>query len=77
MSQCSGTGFDVRTDLTDDVPGMGFCFSELYEVLGTGTNSGTDVHTGTGGAGIDVVPNLPKCPVPVLMYRTYRRVRYR
>ena len=28
--------------------------------------------------GIDVVPNLPKCPVPVLMsYRTYRSVRYR
>ena len=40
----------------------------------TGTNSGTDVHTGTGGTGFDVVPNLPKCPVPVLMDRTYRRV---
>ena len=44
----------------------------------TGTNSSTDVHTGTGGTGIDFVPNLPKCPVPVLMsYRTYQRVRYR
>ena len=42
----------------------------------TGTNPGTDVHTGTGGTGIDVVPNLPKCPVPVLMpYRTYGSVR--
>ena len=37
------------------------------------------VRYGTGilGTGIDV-PNLPKCPVPVLMaYRTYRSVRYR
>ena len=25
----------------------------------TGTNSGADVYTGTGGTGIDVVPNLP------------------
>ena len=30
------------------------------------------------GIGMDVVPNLPKCPVPVLMsYRTYQSVRYR
>ena len=30
------------------------------------------------GAGIDVAPKLPKCPVPVWMsYRTYRSVRYR
>ena len=30
------------------------------------------------GTGMDVVPNLPKCPVPVLMsYRTYRSVRNR
>ena len=28
------------------------------------------------GSGIDV-PNLPKCPVPVLLYRTYLSVRYR
>ena len=34
--------------------------------------------TGVTGTGIDVAPNLPKCPVPVLMsYRTYRSVRYR
>ena len=39
------------------------CRTELIEVSGTG---------------IDVVPNLPKCPVPVLMlYRPYRSVRYR
>ena len=30
------------------------------------------------GTGIDAVPKLPKCPVPVLMsYRSYRSVRYR
>ena len=35
-------------------------------------------HTEVSGTGIDVVPNLPNCPVPVLMlYRTYRSVRYR
>ena len=34
--------------------------------------------TEMSGTGIDVAPNLPKCPVPVLMlYRTYRSVRYR
>ena len=44
----------------------------------TGTNSGTDIHTVTGGTGINVVPNLPKCTMPVLMsYRTYRSVRHR
>ena len=38
-------------------------FTELTEVSGTG---------------IDAVPNLPKCPVPVLMlYSTYGSVRYR
>ena len=30
------------------------------------------------GTGLDIVPILPKCPVPVLeVYRTYRGVRYR
>ena len=39
------------------------CRTELTEVSGTG---------------IDVVPNLPRCPVPVLKsYRTCRGVRYR
>ena len=29
------------------------------------------------GTGIDALPNLPKCPIPVLMLcRTYRRVSY-
>ena len=38
------------------------CRTELTEVSGTGID----------------VPNLPKCPVPVLMlYRNYRSVRYR
>ena len=33
--------------------------------------------TEVSGTGIHVVPNLPKCPVPALMYRNYRSVRYR
>ena len=34
--------------------------------------------TGILGTGIDFVPNLPKCPIPVLvLYRNYRSVRYR
>ena len=45
------------------VPVFSVCRTELIEVSGTG---------------IDVVPNLPKCPVPVSeVYRTYRSVRYR
>ena len=47
----------------------------------TDTNSGKDVYTGIRGVhtgtSIDVVPNLPKGSVPVLMYRTYRSVRHR
>ena len=47
--------------------------TELTEVCGTGMK----VCTGTGGTGIDV-PNLMKCPVPVLMsYRIYRSIQYR
>ena len=42
------------------------------------SGTGIKVCTGTGGTGIHVVPNFPKCPVPVLMsYRTYRSVRCR
>ena len=33
--------------------------------------------TEESGTGIDIVPTLPKCPVPVLMYQNYRSVRYR
>ena len=57
------------------VPGS--CRTELAEVSGTGidvepTAVPTPVQTSIP------VPNLPKCPVPVLMtYRTYRSVRYR
>ena len=48
--------------------------TELTEVCGTGMK----VCTGTGGTGIDDVPNLMKCPVPVLMsYRIYRSIQYR
>ena len=43
--------------------GTGLYFTELSEV---------------SGPGIDVVPNLSKCPVPLLMlYRTYHSVWYR
>ena len=31
------------------------------------SGTGTKVFTGTAGTGIDVIPNLPKFPVPVLM----------
>ena len=48
--------------------------TELTKVSGTGAK----VCTGTAGTGIDVVPNLPKFPVRVLMsYRTSRSFRYR
>ena len=51
-----------------------WCCTELTKVSGTCRR----VCTGTGGTGIHVVTNLPKCLVPVLMsYRTYRIVRYR
>ena len=60
--------------------------TEFREVSGTSIDvvpipvqnpvQGADVHTGTGGTDIDV-PNVPKCPVPVLVYQTYRSVRYR
>ena len=33
--------------------------------------------TEVSGTGMHVVPNVPKSPLPVLMYRTYRSVRYR
>ena len=37
------------------------------------SGTGTKVCTGILGTGIDVVPNLPNVPVPVLMsHRTYR-----
>ena len=44
----------------------------LAEVSGTGMK----VCTGTGGTGIHVVPNLPKCPIPVLMYRVTKYLKY-
>ena len=36
------------------------------------SDTGIKVCTGTGATGIHVEPILPKCLVPVLMYRTYR-----
>ena len=47
--------------------------TEITEAPGTGMK----VCTGTSGTGIDIVPNLPKCAVPVsISYRTCRSVRY-
>ena len=70
MSQCGGTGLTYRSYRCVR---YGFVVYRTFRSVwcryrccaDTGTNSGTDVHTGTGGTGIDVVPNLPKCPVPV------------
>ena len=48
--------------------------TEMTLVSGTGMK----ISTVTGGTGIHIVPNLPKCPVPVLVsYRTYQIVQYR
>ena len=88
-----------RVDIVPNVPtcpGTGLMSYRSYRSVRyryrrcTGTGSGTYVHTGTAGTGIDVVPNLPNCPVPVLIsnlpkctipvltsHRTYRSVRYR
>ena len=87
LTEVSGTGIDVVRNLPkclvpvlisyrsyQSVRYRYWCCTELTEVSGTGMK----VCTGTGGAGIHIVPNLPKCPVPVLMsYRTYRSARYR
>ena len=83
MSQCGGTGLMSYRSYRS----VRYLYESLYRTYqrvryrylcctDTGTTSGTDVHTGTSGTGIDV-PNLTKCPipvlippVPVLMYRT-------
>ena len=52
-------------------------YESLYRYRRYGYPCRTDL-TELSGTGIDVVPNLPKCPVPVLIsYRTYRSVWYR
>ena len=93
-SQCGGIGLISRQTYRRVRYGLmlcQYCRSIRYRYrccTDTGTNCGTYVHTGTGcgtyvhagtaGIGIDVVPNLLKCPVPVLRsYRAYRSVRYR
>ena len=56
--------------------------TEISEVSGTGIDVApilvpTPVQTFIP-VPPDVVPDVPKCPIPVLMsYRTYRRVRHR
>ena len=54
------------------------CGGQLENGVEYGTYRGVRYRlTEVSGTGIDVVPNLPKCPVPVFMYRTYRSVRHR
>ena len=65
-----------RTELTEivNVRYMYWYCTEITEASGTGMK----VCTGIAGTGIHVVPNLPNCPISVLMsYPTYRSVRYR
>ena len=53
------------------------CVRHGTGILGTDVDGRTEL-TEVSGTGIDVVPNLPKRPVPVLeVYRTYRSVRHR
>ena len=50
------------------------CCTEFTEVSGTGVK----VCAGTAGTGIHILPNFPKCAVPVLISnRTYLSVRCR
>ena len=77
-NEVSGTGIDVVPNLPKcpvsvlmvyrsyrSVRHRYPCRTELTEVSGTGINGRTEV-TEVSGTGIDVVPNLPKCPVPVI-----------
>ena len=41
------------------------CRTDLTEVPGIGIDVATTELTEVPGTGINVVPNLPKCPVPV------------
>ena len=50
----------------------------LHDISGTMLQGCVRYGTGFLGTGMDGVPNLPKCSVPVLMsYRTSRIVGYR
>ena len=71
MSKCGGTGWmSCRT--------YGSVWYRYRCYTYTCTYPGIDVHIGTAGTGIHIVPTLPKSPVPILMsHRSYRSVRYR
>ena len=59
-------------------PVQGWCFTERSEVSGTGIDVVPIPVPAPVQTGIEVVPNSPKCLVPILMsYRIYRSVRYR
>ena len=82
----SGTGIDLVLNLPKcPVPVLMLCrdyrsvryrYESLYRYRRYRYPCRTEL-TEVSGNGIDVAPNLPKCPVPVLMYRFYRSVRYR
>ena len=66
--------YRCSVDAVPNLPKWYWCRADRTEV----SSIGTKVSTGTGGRGIYVVPNIPKCPVPVLMsYQTWRSVRFR
>ena len=87
LTEVSGTGIDVVPKLPKyPVPVLmlyrnGRSVRYQYESLYRYRRYRYPCRTGLieeSGIGIDLVPNLPKCPVTVLMsYRTYRSVRYR
>ena len=87
ITEVSGTGIDVVPKLPKcPVPvlmlyrtyrSVLYRYESLYRYRRYRYGYRTEL-TGVSGTGIDVVPNLPKCPVPVLMSsRNYQSVRYR
>ena len=86
LTQVSGTGIDVVPNILKcPVPvlmyrnyrSVWYRYESLYRYRRYRYPYRTEL-TEVSGAGVDVVPKLPNCPVPVLMwYRTYRSVRYR
>ena len=87
LTEVSGTGTDVVPNLLKcpvpvlmlyrNYPSVRYRYESLYRYRRYRYPCHTEL-TEVSGTGIDVVPNLPKCPVPVLMtYRTYRSFRCR
>ena len=87
LTEMSGTDIDVAPNLPKcPVPvlmlyrnyqGVRYRYESLYRYRRYRYPCRTEL-TEVSGTGIDVVPHLPKRPVPVLTsYRSYRSVRYR